>query len=83
MEYFWLILTGLTAGWLAGQLMIGQGFGVIGDLMAGVVGALTGGAFFEMSGVFSGNGFIEGLIVATTGAVACLYGVRMLKKWRT
>lgn len=83
MEYFWLTLTGMTAGWLAGQFMTGKGFGLIGDLLAGVIGALTGGVFFEKSGMFIGSGFIGGLIFATTGAVTCLYAVRMVKKWRT
>jgi len=82
MEYFWLILTGMTAGWLAGQFMTAKGFGVIGDLAAGVIGALSGGAFFEKSGLFSGSGFIGSLIVAATSAIVCLYGVRMVKKWR-
>ena len=47
MEFFWLILIGMTAGWLAGQFMTGKGFGMIGDLIAGVIGALIGDAFFE------------------------------------
>ena len=80
MEFFWLILTGVTAGWLAGQFMTGKGFGLIGDLIAGVIGAMIGGALFEKTGTFAGSGLIGTLIVATTGAIVFLYGVRMVKK---
>ena len=72
MEFFWLILTGVTAGWFAGQFMTGKGFGVIGDLIAGVIGALIGVALFEKTGIFAGSGLIGTLIVATTGAIALL-----------
>jgi uncharacterized membrane protein YeaQ/YmgE (transglycosylase-associated protein family) len=80
MEFFWVILIGVTAGWLAGQFMTGKGFGVIGDLIAGVIGALIGGALFGKTGIFVGSGIIGTLIVATTGAIVFLYGVRMVKK---
>ncbi len=43
MDIFWFILIGMTAGWLAGYFMTGKGFGAIGDLTAGVIGALIGG----------------------------------------
>ena len=80
MEFFWSILIGMTAGLLAGQFMTGKGFGVIGDIIAGVTGALIGGALFEKTGIFSGSGLTGGLIVATTGAMVLIYGVRMVKK---
>lgn len=80
MELFWFILIGMTAGWLAGQFMTGKGFGVIGDIIAGVMGALIGGAFFEKTGIFAGSGLMGSLIVAATGAMVLLYGVRMVKK---
>ena len=80
MEFFWLILVGVTAGWLSGQFMTGKGFGVIGDLTAGVMGALIGGVLSEKIGIFAGSGLIGSLIVAITGAIVLLYGVRMLKK---
>ena len=50
MEFLWFILIGIAAGWLAGQIMKGGGFGVIGDLMVGVIGALLGGGFSESLG---------------------------------
>ena len=82
MQYFWLILIGVTAGRFAGQLMTGKGFGVMVDLAAGAIGAVTGGVLFEQSGMVAERGFIGSLAVAAAGAVVCLYGVRMVKKWR-
>jgi uncharacterized membrane protein YeaQ/YmgE (transglycosylase-associated protein family) len=80
MEIFWMILIGIIAGWLAGQFMTGEGFGLIGDLSAGVICALIGGTLFEKAGIFTGSSLIGSLIVATTGAIVFLYGVRVVKK---
>jgi uncharacterized membrane protein YeaQ/YmgE (transglycosylase-associated protein family) len=80
MEFFWMILIGMIAGWLAGQFMTGKGFGVIGDIIVGVFGALIGGILFEKAGLFAGSSLVAGLIVATTGAIVFLYGVRVFKK---
>ena len=77
MEFFWMILIGMIAGWLAGQFMTGKGFGVIGDIIIGVIGALIGGILFEKAGLFAGSSLIGSLIVATTGAIVFLYGVRV------
>jgi uncharacterized membrane protein YeaQ/YmgE (transglycosylase-associated protein family) len=49
MEFIWFILIGLVAGWLAGQIMKGGGFGIIGDIVVGVLGALIGGFGSGMS----------------------------------
>ena len=78
MEFFWMILIGMIAGWLAGQFMTGKGVGVIGDIIIGVVGALIGGLLFQKSGIMPGSGLIASLIVATTGAIIFLYGLRMV-----
>ena len=80
MEYFWMVLVGMIAGWFAGQFMTDKGFGVIGDILVGVIGALIGGILFEKAGLFSGSSMIGSLIVATTGAIIFLYGLRMVKK---
>jgi len=79
MDFFWVILVGVTAGSFAGQFMTGQGFGVIGDIVAGVSGALIAGAVFERTGFFAESGLTGSLIVATTGAIVFLYGVRRFK----
>ena len=50
MEILWFILIGLAAGWLAAQFMRGGGFGVLGDIVVGVLGALVGGSFMHPNG---------------------------------
>ena len=80
MDFLWMILIGLTVGWLAGQFMIGKGFGLIGDIIIGMIGALFGGIFYQKTGIFTGINLIGSLIVATSGAIIFLYGVRMIKK---
>ena len=80
MEFIWMIVVGMIVGWLAGQFMTGKGFGVIGDIFIGVIGALIGGILFEKAGIYAGSNLIGSLVVATTGALVFLYGVRVLKK---
>jgi uncharacterized membrane protein YeaQ/YmgE (transglycosylase-associated protein family) len=80
MNFFWMILIGMTAGWLARQFMASKGFGMVGDLIAGVIGALIGGALSEATGIPAGAGLTGSLIVATIGAIVFLHGVRMVKK---
>ena len=65
MQFIWFILVGLVAGWLAGQLMKGGGFGVIGDIVVGVLGALLGGFLFSSLGMSLGGGLLGAIIVAT------------------
>ena len=79
MEFLWFIVIGLAAGWLAGQFMRGGGFGVVGDILLGVAGALVGGFLFHQLGLAAGGGLIGALIVATIGAVLLLYVVRLVK----
>lgn len=80
MELLWFILIGLAAGWLAGQLVKGGGFGVIGDIIVGVIGALLGGFLFGALGFSSGGGLLGSLIVATIGAVVLLLLIRVIKR---
>jgi uncharacterized membrane protein YeaQ/YmgE (transglycosylase-associated protein family) len=80
MEFLWFVLIGLAAGWLAGQFMRGGGFGVVGDLLLGIVGAMVGGFLFRQLGLSAGGGLIGALIVATIGAVVLLFLVRVIKR---
>ena len=80
MEFIWFILIGLVAGWLAGQFMKGGGFGVIGDIVVGVLGALLGGFLFRSFGVSLGGGLLGAIIVATIGAVVLIYILRLIKR---
>jgi len=79
MEFVWFILIGLAAGWMAGQLMKG-GFGVVGDIIVGVIGALLGVFLFRTLGVSAGGGLLGSLIVAVIGAVVLLFLLRLIKK---
>jgi uncharacterized membrane protein YeaQ/YmgE (transglycosylase-associated protein family) len=78
--FIWFLLIGLAAGWLAGQVMKSGGFGLVGDIVVGVIGALIGGFLFQRSGAFAGSGLLGSLIVATIGAVVLLFGLRLIKK---
>lgn len=80
MNFVWFILIGLAAGWLAGQLMKGSGFGVLGDIVVGVIGASLGGFIFDTLGIWPGGGLIGSLIVATIGAVVLLFLLRLVKR---
>ncbi len=80
MQFVWFILIGLIAGWLAGQIMKGGGFGVIGDIVVGVVGALLGGYLFGSLGISAGGGLLGSIIVATIGAIVLIFILRLVKR---
>ena len=80
METIWFIVIGLLAGWLAGLLMKGGGYGIIGDIIVGVLGSLVGGYLFKTLGVSLGGGLAASLIVATVGAVVLILVLRVLKR---
>jgi len=80
MEFVWFILVGLVAGWLAGVIMKGGGYGVVGDIVVGIVGALIGGWLFTKMGVSSGGGLIGAIIVALVGAIILIALLRLIKR---
>ena len=80
MEFVWFILIGLVAGWLAGKIMGSGGYGAIGDIIVGVIGALIGGFVFGMLGLSAGGGLIGSLVVATIGAIILVFLIRLIKK---
>jgi uncharacterized membrane protein YeaQ/YmgE (transglycosylase-associated protein family) len=75
----WLII-GAIAGWLAGRLVKGGGFGLIGDIVVGIVGALIGGWLAGVLGISIGSGFIASVITAIIGAVILLVILRAIKR---
>jgi uncharacterized membrane protein YeaQ/YmgE (transglycosylase-associated protein family) len=79
MNLLWFILIGIAAGWLAGQIMKGGGFGVVGDLIVGVIGALLGGFLFGLLGIHSA-GLLGSLITATIGAILLIVVLRLIKR---
>lgn len=79
MSLLWFLLIGLAAGWLAGQIMKGGGYGLVGDLIVGVIGALLGGFLFGVLGIRAG-GLLGSLITATIGAVVLIWLLRFVKR---
>jgi uncharacterized membrane protein YeaQ/YmgE (transglycosylase-associated protein family) len=74
-----ILLVGLVAGWLAGQIVQGGGFGLIGDIVLGVVGAFLGGWILPQLGIHLGVGTINAIINATIGAIVLLFIVRLFR----
>jgi len=73
------LTVGALAGWLAGIIMQGRGFRVIGNITVGIVGAILGGFIFGLLGITTG-GFLGSIIMATIGAVILLYLITFLKR---
>jgi uncharacterized membrane protein YeaQ/YmgE (transglycosylase-associated protein family) len=75
---FWLII-GALAGWIAGNLMRGGGFGLMGNIVVGIVGALVGGWVFGLMGIAAG-GTLGSLVTAVVGACVLLFIVSLVKR---
>ena len=70
---------GAAAGWIAGQLTKGRGFGLIVNTLVGIVGAILGGLLFEQLGIIA-PGLIGTLVSAVIGAIILLFVVRLIKR---
>jgi uncharacterized membrane protein YeaQ/YmgE (transglycosylase-associated protein family) len=75
----WWIIVGLIAGWAAGKIMKGGGYGAVMDIVLGIVGAIVGGFLLGLVGVSAG-GTIGTILVAILGAVFLIWLSRMMKK---
>ena len=73
------VIIGAIAGWLAGTIMKGRGFGLLGNMVVGIVGAFVGGFLFSAVGLAS-YGLVGSLITATVGAVVLLFLIGLIKK---
>jgi len=80
MGFLTWIIVGLVAGWLAGQVMKGGGYGVVVDIILGLVGGVVGGWIFGLLGIGSSGGMIGSIIVAFVGAVILVGITRLIKK---
>jgi uncharacterized membrane protein YeaQ/YmgE (transglycosylase-associated protein family) len=74
------IVVGLIAGWLAGQVMRGGGYGALIDIVLGICGGILGGWIFGTLGIWHGGGMIGSTIVAFVGAVVLVWVTRLLKR---
>ena len=75
----WLII-GAIAGWLAGQIMTGGGFGLVGNIIVGIIGAFVAGWLLPRIGIYIGGGIIGDIINAVIGAVIVLFVISLVKR---
>jgi uncharacterized membrane protein YeaQ/YmgE (transglycosylase-associated protein family) len=73
------LFVGLVAGWLAGKVVRGTGFGIIGDILVGIAGAFVAGWLFPRLGFHIGVGLISQIIYAAIGAIVLLLIVRLVR----
>jgi uncharacterized membrane protein YeaQ/YmgE (transglycosylase-associated protein family) len=74
------LIVGAVAGWLAGLLVKGYGFGLIGNIVVGIVGALIAGWLFPALGLQLGSGILAAIIHSTIGSVILLVLLRLVKQ---
>ena len=79
MNFLYMILVGIVAGFLAGKLTKGSGFGVLGNLIVGVIGALLGGFLARVIGL-AAYGIIAEILIATVGAIVFLALLGFIRK---
>jgi uncharacterized membrane protein YeaQ/YmgE (transglycosylase-associated protein family) len=75
-----LLIVGAIAGWLAGQIVRGYGFGLVGNIVVGIIGAVIAGWLFPRLGVPLGGGWIGAIISAVIGAVILLFVIGLIKR---
>jgi len=75
-----IVLIGLAAGWLAGQVVQGTGFGLVGDIVIGIIGAFIASWLFPTLGLRLGGGIIATIIAAAIGAILLLVVVRLIRR---
>jgi uncharacterized membrane protein YeaQ/YmgE (transglycosylase-associated protein family) len=74
-----ILVVGLVAGWLAGKIVRGTGFGIIGDILVGIGGALLASFLFPKLGIHLGTGLVSEIIYSAIGAVVLLLIVRLFR----
>lgn len=75
-----ILVVGAVAGWLAGLIVKGYGFGLVGNIVVGIVGALIGGWLLPQAGLSLGGGILGAIISATIGAVILLFLIRLIRR---
>jgi uncharacterized membrane protein YeaQ/YmgE (transglycosylase-associated protein family) len=74
-----ILFVGLVAGWLAGKIVRGTGFGIIGDIIVGIAGAFIASWLFPKLGLHLGTGLIGEIIYSAIGAIILLLIVRLIR----
>jgi uncharacterized membrane protein YeaQ/YmgE (transglycosylase-associated protein family) len=80
MPLLYILLIGLIAGWATGKIMKGSGYGVITDILLGIVGALVGSRVLGLLGVYTSGALIPSILVGILGAVILVALVRLVRK---
>ena len=73
----WIVI-GAVAGWLAGQIMKGSGYGIVGDIIIGMVGALIGG--WLLGSIIAIGGLLGSIVLATLGAIILIFVLRLVQR---
>jgi Predicted membrane protein len=74
------LLIGAVSGWLAGQIKQGFGFGLLGNIIVGILGAFVGGWLFRQLGVSLGSGLVSTIATSVIGALVLLFVIGLFKK---
>ena len=74
-----ILFVGLVAGWLAGKIVQGTGFGIIGDILVAIAGALVASLLFPKLGIHLGTGLVSEIIYSAVGAIILLLIVRLVR----
>ena len=74
------LIVGAIAGWLAGLIVKGHGFGLLGNIVVGVVGSFIGGWLFSRFALMPTGGYLGALVGATVGAVILLFLIRLIRR---
>ena len=74
-----ILFVGLVAGWIAGKIVRGTGFGIIGDILVGIAGALLASLLFPRLGIHLGSGLVSEIIYSAIGAIILLLIVRLVR----
>lgn len=77
MDILWFLIIGAVAGWLAGLIMKGRGFGLFGNIVVGIIGALIGGLFFRAHGLGSA------ILISVLGAIIFLFVISLIRRGPT
>ena len=79
-QWVWFFVVGGVIGWLAGLITTGRGFGIVGDIAVGVVGAMLGGWMASGFGLSAGGGGMGGFLIALAGAVILVGLTRLVTR---
>lgn len=79
-SFIWYIVVGAVAGWLAGLITKGGGFGFFINLLVGIIGGVLGGWVFGLLGISSNGGIIGNLVTALVGAIVLLFILSLFRK---